>query len=250
MSGTFIYGMNPVREALKSSTKLTVIYVARGQRGSTQRLLEEAGKKGVRVKELTRTELDARVGHTDHQGVLAELEEAESGVRYGEVGEMLAAAKKLGEAPLIVLVDSVQDPRNLGAIIRCAYAFGAHGLVVPLHRTAPVTAVSIKTAAGATAHLPIARVTNLKHALDELREAGVWSVAATLDGDPCGKLRLEGPLALVVGAEDRGVRKTVAEACDMRASIPLARDFDSLNAAVAAGVLLYEIQRQRLLTSA
>ncbi|MFO0723140.1 MAG: 23S rRNA (guanosine(2251)-2'-O)-methyltransferase RlmB [Myxococcota bacterium] len=242
---SFIYGMNPVREAIRAGRKISVVWVARGQRAATQRLLEEAAKHGVRVRELTRTELDARVGHADHQGVLAELAEEESGVRYGEVGEMLALAKESNEAPLIVLVDSVQDPRNLGAIIRCAYAFGAHGLVVPLHRSAPVTAVSIKTAAGATAHLPIARVTNLKHALDELRDAGVWSVAATLDGDPADGLRLDGPIALVVGAEDKGVRKTVGEACDMRARIELARDFDSLNAAVAAGVLLYEIQRQR-----
>jgi len=133
----------------------------------------------------------------------------------------------------------------LGALVRSAHALGAHGVVIPEQRAAPVTAVTVKASAGATIHLPIARVVNVKHALNELREAGVWSAAAVLGGDPLEKSRLDGPLAIVIGSEDKGVKPSVVEACDMRVAIPLAHDFDSLNASVAGGILLYEATRQR-----
>lgn len=171
-------------------------------------------------------------------GEIADLGEA-------EVDQMLAAAGEKGEPPLILLLDHIQDPHNLGALIRSAHALGAHGVVIPKDRAAPITAAVVRASAGAALHVPISRVTNLKRALDELRDAGVWSAAAVLKGEPSWSARLDGPLALVVGSEGKGVSPTLAEYCDLKVTIPLPGGFDSLNASVAGGVLLYEVLRQR-----
>lgn len=239
-----IYGVQPVIEALRAGRRIQTIYLARKGGGATHKVIEEARTRGVAVRELGKDELTRRAGTDRHQGVLAELE-AGGPTEEASVADVLARAEAEGAPPLVLILDEIQDPRNLGALIRSAWALGAHGVVIPKQRAAPVTAVTVKASAGATAHLPIVRVTNVKHALTELREAGVWSCAATLDGEPADAARLDGPLALVIGAEDKGVRPSVAAACDLRVTVPLGRAFDSLNAAVAGGILLYEIQRQR-----
>lgn len=241
-----IYGANPVREALRAKKAIKSIHVARSEGGTTKKIREEAARAHVRVVEASKDELTKKVGHDAHQGVLAILDDdAAADARVADIASMLAAAEEAGEPPLIVLVDHVTDPHNLGAILRSAWALGAHGAVVPKDRAAHVTPVVVRASAGAALHLPLLTVTNLKHALDELKEANVWSAASVLDGDPLDRARLDGPLALVVGAEDKGVSPTVAARCDMRISIPLGRSFDSLNASVAAGILLYEVVRQR-----
>lgn len=238
-----IYGVQPIREAIRAEKRISAIYLARAAGGATRQLLTDARAAGIRVIEASRDDLDARAGTERHQGAVAVLEGED--IAYADVSTILARASEAGEQPLVLILDGIQDPHNLGALIRTAHALGAHGVVIPKQRAAPVTATVVKTSAGATAHLPIAQVVNVKHALDELREAGVWSAAAILDGEPLDRARLDGPLALVIGSEDKGVRPTVAEACDMRIRIPLAHDFDSLNASVAGGIFLYEVARRR-----
>jgi 23S rRNA (guanosine2251-2'-O)-methyltransferase len=243
MSTTTIYGINPIREAIRAQKAVATIYLARASGGATRQLVTEARAAGIKVQEIGAEELESKAPGQRHQGAIAVM--AGDSAEYAEVADILERARELGEDPLILVLDGIQDPRNLGALVRSAHALGAHGVVIPEMRAAPVTAVTVKASAGATIHLPIARVVNVKHALTELAEAGVWSAAAILGGDPLDKARLDGPLALVIGAEDKGVRPSVAEACDMRVEIPLAHDFDSLNASVAGGILLYEATRQR-----
>jgi 23S rRNA (guanosine2251-2'-O)-methyltransferase len=241
-----IYGANPVREALRAKKPIKSIHVARSEGAATKRIRDEASRAHVRVVETTKEDITQKVGHDAHQGVLAYIDDDAGGQgRDIDIQSMIAAAEEAGEPPLIVLVDHVTDPHNLGAILRSAWALGAHGAVIPKDRAAQMTPVVVRASAGAALHIPIYSVTNLKHALDELKEAGVWSAAAVLDGEPADETRLDGPLALVVGSEDKGVAPTVAARCDYRIRIPLARAFDSLNASVAAGILLYEIIRQR-----
>jgi len=232
-----------VREALAAGTRIERILLHREGSKTTRDLIAEARRRGIAIEELPRRALDDRAGTTRHQGVVALL--AESAERAASVGDILERAKSDGEPALVLLLDGIQDPQNLGALIRSAHAFGAHGVVIPKDRAAPLTAAAIKASAGAALHLPIARVTNIKHALDACVVAGLWTVAAATDGDPLESARLDGPIALVVGAEGKGVRPSVAARCDMRVRIDLSRGFDSLNASAAGAVLLYEIVRQR-----
>lgn len=243
-----VHGANPVREALRSGRPIRAIHIARSAGGATRQIKQDAQRAGVRVTESSKEELTKRVGHADHQGVIALLEEAtkEGARRDATVESILEDARAAGEDPLVVLVDHVQDPHNLGAIMRSVWALGAHGVIIPKDRAVQMTPSVIKASAGAALHVPLVSVTNLKHALEELKEAGVWSAAAVLDGEPAHQARLAGPLALVVGAEDKGVAPTIAGRCDLRVRIPLSRGFDSLNASVAAGILLYEATRQRI----
>lgn len=242
MSGV-IYGVQPIREAIRAEKRITTIYVARTAGGATRQILAEARTAGIRVLEASRDDLAVHAGTENHQGAVAILDGDD--VAYADVATILARAAEAGEQPLVLILDGIQDPRNLGALVRSAHALGAHGVVIPKQRAAPVTAAAVKTSAGATAHLPIAQVVNVKHALEELRQAGVWSAAAVLGGQSLDRARLDGPLALVIGSEDKGVRPSVVEACDMTVAIPLAHEFDSLNASVAGGILLYEVTRQR-----
>lgn len=242
-----IYGANPVREALRAKKAIRSIHVARSEGGATKKIRDEAARANVRIHETSKDELTKKVGHDEHQGIIAILDDENRGIEGGDIDipSMLAAAEEAGEAPLIVVVDHVTDPHNLGAILRSAWAMGAHGAVIPKDRAAQLTPAVVRASAGAALHLPLLRINNIKHALDELKEANVWAAAAVLDGDPADQVRLDGPLALVVGAEDKGVAPTVAARCDHRIRIPLVRGFDSLNASVAAGILLYEVLRQR-----
>jgi 23S rRNA (guanosine2251-2'-O)-methyltransferase len=240
---SIIHGANPVREALRAKRALRAIHLARGEGGATRRIREEAERAGVKIVETTKDDLTSKVGHADHQGVVAFLEVVAS--EEASVGSILEDARANKEDPLLLLVDHVQDPHNLGAILRSAWALGAHGVVIPKNRAVQVTPAVVRVSAGAALHIPIVTVVNLKHAIEELKEANVWTAAAHLEGEPAHDLRLDGPIALVVGAEDKGVSPSIAGRCDLRVRIPLQREFDSLNASVAAGVLLYEVLRQR-----
>lgn len=179
-------------------------------------------------------------GH--HQGVIAHA----AAYEYAEVEDILKAAEEKGEPPFIFLLDGIEDPHNLGAIIRTANLAGAHGVIIPKRRASGLTAVVAKTSAGALNYTPVAKVTNLAATIEELKEKGLWFVCADMNGELMYRLNLKGPVGLVIGGEGDGVGRLVREKCDMVASIPMKGDIDSLNASVAAGVLAYEIVRQRL----
>lgn len=234
-------------EALRAqSDQIERILLAEGQVGSSAaaELLSRARDARIRVDRLPRERLTALTGGGVHQGIVAELR----GFDYVEIEDLLATALASDRPPLLVLLDGIQDPHNLGAIIRSAHALGAHGVVVTKDRAAAVTGTVVKASAGATAHTPIARVVNLSRTLETLKDAGLWIAAADPQGpEPLWSARLDGPLAIVVGAEGSGVRKGVLEHCDLRVSIPLTGRVDSLNASVSAAVLLYEVVRQRSL---
>ncbi len=241
--GGQLYGVQPVLEAIKTGTGVDRLLIARAEGGQTQRIREMARKQGIQVQDVERSELDRRLPGARHQGVLALLDKSE--VAAVSLASVLEGVVGAGEQPLILLLDGIQDPHNLGAIIRSAYALGAHAVVIEKNRAAPVTAAVVRASAGAALKLPLVRVTNLKHALDELEANDIWTAAAVMDGQPASEVRLDGPVALVIGGEAKGVRPTVAKRCDLRVGIPVQRAFDSLNASVAAGILLYEIARQR-----
>jgi 23S rRNA (guanosine2251-2'-O)-methyltransferase len=237
--------VNPVLEALRvRADEVEHLFITEGQLGSSAaaELLSRARDAGIRVERVTRERLGALAEGGVHQGVVAELR----GFQYAELPDVLAAAQESGRPPLIVVLDGIQDPHNLGAIIRSAHALGAHGVVIAKDRASPVTGLVAKASAGAVEHCPIVRVVNISRALEELKEAGVWVAAADPEGsEPLWKARLDGPLAIVVGAEGAGVREGVLKHCDFRLRIPMTGQVGSLNASVSAAVLLYEVARQR-----
>ncbi len=238
-----IFGVNPVLEAIKSGRRVDRVWLARSAGGATNRIKSAAKKANVPVSMVPKEEIDRRASGGVHQGVVASVDPSD--MEPVDVDAICDHAESLGEAPLVVLLDGIEDPQNLGAIIRSAYALGAHGVVLPKNRAAGITPAVVRASAGATMHVPIARVTNLKHALEDLSRRNVWSAAAVLGGTPAHEARLDGGLALVIGSEAKGVKPSLAKACDMQITIPLGADFDSLNASVAAGILLYEARRQR-----
>lgn len=247
MTEARIHGVQPVLEALLEPARVERILLARERGATTQRIELVARSAGIPIKVVPREALDRMAGSGGrHQGVVAELKG--EGL---EVLDLEAVLDRLeGVAlPLVVLLDGIQDPGNLGAIVRSAHALGAHAVIVPQDRSASLGPSVIKSSAGAALHLPIARVVNLKHALEPLSTAGLWTAAAVMDGDPAPEVDLARPLALVVGGEAKGVRPSLARRCDLRLAIPMARDFDSLNVSVATGILLYEILRQRAASS-
>lgn len=242
-----VYGINPIRELLESHPKdVERLYLA--ETGLSDLAFHEltslAKKAKVRFERVSRDRLQSLADGGVHQGVAAQVK----AFQYADLDQMVRRALDSETPALVVVLDGVQDPQNLGAIIRSAVAFGAHGVVIPKDRAAGISGVVVKAAAGATEHCPIARVTNLARAIDDLKEAGLWTVAAaprekrTLD-----EARLEGPLALVIGAEGQGVRQNVLSHCDDQVQIPMPSGFESLNASAAAAVVLYEASRQRRL---
>lgn len=238
-----IFGVQPVMEAIRSGRRVDRVYIARSSGGATARIKNAAKKANIPVSYVPKEEIDRRASGTSHQGVLASVDPSE--FETIDVDRILDLAEEAGEPALVVLLDGIEDPQNLGAIIRSAYALGAHGVVLPKNRAAGITPAVVRASAGATMHVPIARVTNLKHALETLARRDVWTAAATLDGTPAAEARLDGALGLVIGSESKGVKPSLAAACDLQITIPLGGDFDSLNASVAAGILLYEARRQR-----
>lgn len=240
----FIVGRHAVDEALKQSPeRAQELLISGGEKSAVaRRLLETARSHGVKVRRVDARFMDGLSQGASHQGVALRM--AAGG--YVELETIIASAQKAGDAGLVVLADHIQDPHNLGAVIRSATAAGAQGMVVPKDRACGLTPAVAKAAAGALSRLPVARVVNLTRALQELKEAGLWALAAaTRDAPPPWELDLNLPLVLVLGGEHKGVGDRLLKACDLQATLPLAGGVESLNAAVAAGVLLFEIIRQR-----
>lgn len=239
----FLEGRNAVLEAFRSGKTIDKLYVLNSCKdGPVQTILREAKKQDTIINYVAKERLDqlSQTGH--HQGVLAMA----SAYEYGSVEEILKRARDKGEPPFIFLLDGIEDPHNLGAIIRTANLAGAHGVIIPKHRAVGLTATVARTSAGALNYTPVAKVTNLASAIQQLKKEGLWFVCADMAGESMYRLNLTGPIGLVIGNEGDGVGKLIKEKCDMTASIPMRGDIDSLNASVAAGVLAYEIVRQRL----
>ena len=239
-----VEGKNAVMEALKAGRPLDKIYISRGEQDKALRFIAQKGKAaGAVISEVDRRKLDAMSVTHAHQGVIAVAAVRE----YSSVTDILALAAQKGEAPLIVVCDEISDPHNLGAIIRTAECAGAHGVVIPKHRSAGITAVVEKTSAGAVEHMAVARVGNLAAALKELQQAGVWIYGTAADGDKTlWDADLKGPAALVIGSEGSGMSRLTRENCDFLLSIPLRGRVSSLNASNAAAVVLFEAVRQRI----
>ena len=238
-----IEGRNAVFEAYRAGRPIDKLFILDGcQDGPILTIKREAKAKQTPVKFVTKERLDQLSETGKHQGVIAYA----AAYEYATVEEILDNARQKGEAPFLFLLDNIEDPHNLGAIIRTANLAGAHGVIVPKNRAAGLTAVVAKTSAGALNFTPVARVTNLAKTIEELKKEGIWFVCADMGGTTMYDLNLKGPIGLVIGNEGEGVGRLVKEKCDMVASIPMKGDIDSLNASVAAGVLAYEIVRQRL----
>lgn len=242
--GMYIEGRNAVTEALRAGTSLDKLYIVRGETDHTlSRIAAQARKAGAVVVECDRRKLDAMSETHSHQGVIA----AAAAQAYASVEDILQLAAGRGEPPLVVVCDEISDPHNLGAIIRTAECAGAHGVIIPKRHSAGLTAAAVKTAAGAAAHLPVVRVPNLVAAMKELRDKkGLWFYCADMDGQPWCTVDYGGPAGLVVGAEGSGVSRLVKESCDITVALPLRGKIGSLNASVAAGIVMYEMARQRM----
>lgn len=238
-----IEGRNAVLEAFRAGKTIDKLFVQDGcQDGPVLSVKREAKKQDTLIKYVTKERLDQMSETGKHQGVIA----VAAAYEYAEVEDILRAAREKGEPPFLLLLDNIEDPHNLGAIIRTANLCGAHGVIIPKNRAAHLTAVVARASAGALNYTPVARVTNLARTIEELKEKGLWFVCADMDGTLMYDLKLTGPMGLVIGSEGEGVGRLVKEKCDMTAAIPMKGNIDSLNASVAAGVLGYEIVRQRL----
>lgn len=237
-----IEGRNAVIEAFRAGKPIDRLFLLDGaQDGPMQTIKREAKKHDTMIRFVTKERLDQLSGTGKHQGVIAYT----AAYEYAEVSDILEAARKKNEPPFIILLDNIEDPHNLGAIIRTANLAGAHGVIIPKNRAVGLTAAVARTSAGALNYTPVARVTNLGKTMEELKKEGLWFVCADMDGTTMYQLDLTGPIGLVIGSEGNGVGRLVREKCDLAASIPMKGDIDSLNASVAAGVLAYEIVRQR-----
>lgn len=238
-----IEGRNAVLEAFRSGKTIDKLFVLDGcQDGIVNTIKREARKQDTIINYVKKERLDqmSETGH--HQGVIASA----AAYTYAEVEDILAAAKEKGEDPFIFLLDNIEDPHNLGAIIRTANLAGAHGVIIPKRRACGLTAAVARASTGALNYTPVAKVTNLAATIEDLKKEGLWFVCAQMGGESMYRLKLTGPIGLVIGNEGDGVGRLVREKCDFTASIPMKGDIDSLNASVAAGVLAYEIVRQRL----
>ena len=243
MTENKIEGRNAVLEAFRSGKTIDKLYILDGcQDGPVRTIAREAKKHDTIINYVKKERLDQLSETGKHQGVIA----VAASYEYVEVEDILENARKKGEPPFILLLDNIEDPHNLGAIIRTANLAGAHGVIIPKRRAAGLTATVARTSAGALNYTPVAKVTNLKTAIEELKKEGMWFVCADMGGTAYYDLDLKGPIGLVIGNEGEGVSRLVKENCDFVASIPMKGDIDSLNASVAAGVLAYEIVRQRM----
>ena len=237
-----IEGRNAVLEAFRSGKPVDKLFVLDGcQDGPVRTIVREAKKHDTILNFVSKERLDQLSETGKHQGVIAHA----AAYEYSEIEDMFALAEKRGEDPFFILLDNIEDPHNLGAIIRTANLAGAHGVIIPKRRAVGLTATVAKTSAGALNYTPVAKVTNLAKTMEELKERGLWFVCADMGGESMYRMNLTGPIGLVIGNEGEGVSRLVKEKCDFVASIPMKGDVDSLNASVAAGVLAYEIVRQR-----
>lgn len=243
MSDEHIIGRNPVLEALRAGRPVHKLLIARGAtEGSIRQIRAMAREQGIPVQEVDRARLDALTGGQAHQGVMAQV----AAQAYAALEDILERARAAGEDPLVLVLDRIEDPQNLGSLLRSCDAAGVHGVIIPERRAAGVTPVVAKVSAGAVEYVPVARVTNLARTLEDLKVAGLWVCGADQDGaELYHRARLTGPLAVVVGGEGQGLGRLVAERCDFRVRIPMRGKVNSLNAAVAGAILLYEVRRQR-----
>lgn len=238
-----IEGRNAVLEAFRSGKTIDRLFILDGcQDGPIKSILREAKKGDTILNFVKKERLDQLSETGKHQGVIAYA----AAYEYAEVEDILKAAEEKGEPPFIILLDGIEDPHNLGAILRTANQAGAHGVIIPKRRAVGLTATVAKTSAGAINYIPVAKVTNLSATIEELKEKGLWFVCADMEGEVMYKLNLKGPIGLVIGSEGEGVGRLIKEKCDFMAKIPMFGNIDSLNASVAMGVLSYEIVRQRL----
>ena len=241
---TMIEGRNAVLEAFRSGKTVDKLFVLDGcQDGPVKTITREAKKQNTIIHYVAKERLDQLSETGKHQGVIAQA----AAYSYAEVEDMLKLAEEKGEPPFLFILDGIEDPHNLGAIIRTANLAGAHGVIIPKRRAVGLTSTVAKTSAGALNYTPVAKVTNISATIEELKERGLWFVCADMGGESMYRLDLKGPIGLVIGNEGEGVSRLVREKCDFIASIPMKGDIDSLNASVAAGVLAYEIVRQRMM---
>lgn len=237
-----VAGRNAVMEALKGSRSVNKLMIANGStEGSIKEIIAVAKDKGVNIQYWDRSKLDSIARGIRHQGVLAQV----APVQYAELEDILQVAKDRNEPPFIVLLDELEDPHNLGAILRTADAAGVHGVLIPKHRSCPLSATVAKTSAGAVEHVPVARVGNLVQTIKKLKQEGLWVAAADMDGKDYYDTDLTGPLLLIIGSEGQGVGRLVKEQCDFVVRIPMVGKINSLNASVAGSILMYEAMKQR-----
>ncbi|WP_138756302.1 23S rRNA (guanosine(2251)-2'-O)-methyltransferase RlmB [Paenibacillus sinopodophylli] len=238
-----IAGKHPVLEALRSGREINKIWIADGaQKTLTQPIVAEAKKFGIIVQFVDKRKLDSLTPGVTHQGVVAQA----AAFAYVEVEEILERAKERDEVPFILLLDEIEDPHNLGSILRTAECTGVHGVIIPKRRSAGLTATVLKTSAGAAEHVPVARVTNLAQTIDKLKDAGVWVAGTDLSASQdVYKMKFDMPLVVVIGNESKGMGRLIKEKCDFLVKLPMLGQLNSLNASVAAGVLMYEVVRQR-----
>ncbi len=240
---SLIEGRNPVIEAIRAGKPIDKLYVQDGcNDGPVMTIKREAKKHDIFIKYVAKERLDQISETGKHQGVIA----YSAAYEYSEMEDIFAKAKEKGEAPFVFILDNIEDPHNLGAIIRTANLAGAHGVIIPKNRAVGLTATVARTSAGALNYTPVVKVTNIAKTIEELKDRGLWFVCADMDGEVMYRQNLTGPIGLVIGNEGDGVSRLVKEKCDYVASIPMKGDIDSLNASVAAGVLAYEIVRQRM----
>ena len=242
-SGAVLEGRNPVIEAFRAGKTVDKVYILDGcSDGPVKTIIREAKKRDTLLFFVSKERLDemSETGH--HQGVIARVASYE----YAEIDDIFEIAEKRGEAPFIFLLDGIEDPYNLGAIIRTANVSGAHGVIITKRNASGITPTTVKASAGAVEHTPVVKVTNMSRTIEELKEKGLWFVCADMDGEVMYKQNLTGPIGLVIGNEGSGVSRLVKEKCDLVASVPVRGEIESLNASVAAGVLAYEIVRQRM----
>lgn len=238
-----IEGRNAVLEAFRARKTVDKLFVLEHiKESSMNAILREAKKQDTVIHYVKKERLDQMSETGKHQGVIAYI----AAYEYATVDEILKKAEEKGELPFVVILDDIEDPHNLGAIIRTANLAGAHGVIIPKHRAAGLTAAAVKASAGAINYTPVAKVTNISKTIEELKDKGLWFVCADMDGTTMYDLDFTGAIGLVIGNEGKGVSRLVKEKCDFVASVPMFGDIDSLNASVAAGVLSYEIVRQRI----
>ncbi len=241
-NNNIICGRNPVLEALRSGREIDRLFVAHGTGGgSVTAIIAKCRAKGILIKEISPQKLDYYCGGANHQGVAVMFASQE----YATVDDMFALAETRGEKPFLIICDEIEDPHNLGAIIRTAEATGVHGVIIPERRSASLNATVAKAACGALEYVPVARVTNIANTIDALKERGMWVFGADMDGDDYTKTDFDIPCALVIGNEGKGIGALTAKKCDAILSLPMLGKINSLNASVAAGILMYEVVRSR-----
>ena len=239
---TVIFGRNPVLEAIRSGREIDRLYVSHSAKsGSISEIIAKCSSKGILIKEISPQKLDYYCGGGNHQGVAVMIASHE----YSTVEDILAFAEEKNEPPFIIICDEIEDPHNLGAIIRTAETCGVHGIIIPKRRSASLNATVAKTSTGALEYVKVARVTNIANTIDLLKEKNIWVYGADMDGEDYTSTDFSGPVAIVIGNEGKGISSLTAKKCDSIISIPMKGKINSLNASVAAGILMYEVLKHR-----